>query len=296
MEQNEEAVNEEEVSAASNEQVVEQQQEQVNEQQNQEQTQAQGQVPLQAQVDERGVDYKNVAMEYRRKLEEVPTLIERTVQQVLEKTQNQTNKPQEYTVAQLEQFAMDNPGHRPWVEEQKALLIQKNIEKSQEERFQAVERQRTEAQIRQQTEQWVTTHPKFKDCFVTDVYGNKQWNMNNQLTQLMSSMLNQIDPVTGKAVKDRPDGLAVAARMAYGEFALNSEPKAQSSMKQLQKELRKTQKQTMVVGQGVSSSSGNMTDYQKHAANYNKSYSPKDAQAMTKSYLKSIGLIKENQE
>lgn len=294
MPEEQEAVTQEEQTVTSTEQTQEQQTEQTTEQtQTGQEQQTQEQTQTQQQVDERGVDYRNVAMEYRRKLDEMPNVIQRTVEEALAKNQQQVQKPAEYTVSQLEQYAIENPNYRPWVEEQKALLIQKNIQKVTEEQIKAADRQRSDVQTRQQTEQWVVNHPKFKDCFVTDSVGNKVWNMQNPLTQVMSVILNQTDPQTGKAVKDRPDGLAIAAEMAYGRYALSNESKVQTTVQRLQKDLKKTQKQTMTVGSGVRSSGGNASEYATHMANYQKTYSPRDAQAATKAYLKSIGLIKE---
>lgn len=295
MEEEQQVVNQKEQTATSTEQ--QQDQNQIEQTQEQEQTsQAEGQT--QQQVDERGVDYRNVAMEYRRKLDEMPGIIQKTVQEALAVSQQQQqlqNKPT-YTVSQLEQYAQENPSYRGWVEEQKALLLKQDLEKTFDERLKAERQQTSNAQVRQQTEQWVTSHPKFKDCFVTDLSGGKQWNMNNPLTQLMSNILNQQDPVTGKMVKDRPDGLAIAAEMAYGRYALTQEGKTQNSVQKLQKDLRKVQKQTMTVGTGVNSSSKGMSEYAQHKANYEKTYSKNDATAMTKSYLKSIGIIKEEKD
>lgn len=242
-------------------------------------------------VDPNGVPWKNRAMEFERKFNEVPNIIEKTVKEALAQTQTQT-KPQ-YTVSQLEQYAQENPQYRGWAEQEKTNLLKQDLEKSFDEKLKVVDQQRSAAQVRQQTESWVVNHPKFKDCFVSDPYGGKQWNMGNPLTQVMANILNQQDPVTGKLVKDRPDGLAIAAEMAYGRFMLSSEPKTQSTVKTLQKQLRQTQKQTMTVGQGVNSSGRSMSAYENAKGNYLKTLSKDDATAMTKEYLKNIGIIKE---
>lgn len=290
MEEDQSAVTQEEQQAPSNET---QTQEQQTEQKPQDQVEVQADAPS-PQLDERGVDYKYVAQEYRRKLDEMPSVIERTVQEALAKNQQVQAQPK-YTVSQLEEYAQANPQYRGWVEEQKATLVRQDLEKVFDEKLKMADQQRSAVQVRQQTEQWVTSHPKFKDCFNTDIGGNKIWNMTNPLTQMMAGILNQQDPVTGKLVKDRPDGLAIAAEMAYGRYMLSSEPKSQSTVKTLQKQLRQTQKQTMTVGQGVNSSGKSMSEVQTHLANYQKTYSSKDAQGATKAYLKSIGIIKENE-
>ena len=128
----------------------------------QQSTLSEGESEVQGEVDERGVDYKNVAAEERRKREnlesqfqnfqsQLPQLIEQSVQQANAKVQE---KPQ-YTIAQLESFAQESPEHRPWVEEQKAKIIEQNVIAANEKRFQEAEQSRRNEIVKQQAEQWV---------------------------------------------------------------------------------------------------------------------------------------------
>jgi hypothetical protein len=241
-------------------------------------------------IDDRGVSWKNRAMEAERKFNEVPNIIRQTVEEVITKQQ----KPPEYTIDQLEAYALEKPEYRPWVENQKAMIIQRNLEKTWDEKLQVVEKKTQETQIRQQSEQWVTNHPEFKDCFVNDAYGNKVWNMSNPLTQLMGNYLNQIDTTTGKHIKDRPDGLTVAAKLAYADYALNSKPKVGAQVNQLKKDLRKVQKQTMVQGSGNPVPQATKNDVRKNLDSYNKTYNKQDISNATKAYLAAAGLLKES--
>lgn len=241
-------------------------------------------------VDEHGVPWKNRAMEYQRKFEEVPNIIRQTVE---EATKTQQKTP-EYTIEQLEQYATDNPQYRPWAEARKAELIQKNLEKTFDAKLQANEAKVREAQLKQQSEQWVTNHPKFKDCFIDTPQG-KQWNYSNPLTQIMGNYLNQPDPVTGKLVKDRSDGLMVAAKLAYADHVLNGENKAATQVSQLKKDLRKAQKTQMVQGAGNPAATTPVrSSIQKSLDTYSKTYKKDDIKNATRAFLAASGLIKED--
>ena len=87
----------------------------------QQSTQEQGQAQDEA-VDEMGVPWKNRAMEWQRKFQENANEdnIRKVAQEVLEQQKQHKAQEKEYTIAELEQFAIANPAHRPWVEEEKA--------------------------------------------------------------------------------------------------------------------------------------------------------------------------------
>jgi hypothetical protein len=248
--------------------------------------QNEGQISLDKSDDRK---WKNISMELRRKLDEVPSTIERTVQEAIQKNVKiqQTQQEPEYTIQQLEEWLMDNPQYKPQVEAKKAEIIQKNLEKSWDAKLKAVEDTKNNEIKRQQAEQWVVNHPKFKDCFANDISGNKVWNMSNPLTQSMNSYLNHPD------VKGRPDGILLAAKMAYADYSLSDEPKAKTEVRKLQKDLKAIQKKTMVQGGGVSAKVNAGSDVQKALQRFNQSYSKDDLRAATKSLLKAQGLISE---
>lgn len=293
MEEDKDAVNVEESAASESQEQVNDQTEQTAEQPAaQEQTEITETKPQPVHdLDERGVPWKNRAMEAERKFQtEIPNVIRQTVEE-LNKTQQ---KQPEYTVEQLEQFAIENPNQRPWVEAQKHQLFQKNMMTALDVKLQAKDQQTRDESIRVQSEQWVTSHPKFKECFV-DVGGAKQWNHSNPLTHVIGNYLNQVDPSTGRLVKDRADGLIVAAKMAYADQALNLDAKSSTQAAQLKKDLRKAQKGQMMGGAGTQATSGqSKTEVRKSLDNYNKTYDKSDISRATKAFLIASGHIKED--
>ena len=129
----------------------------------------------------------------------------------------------------METFAIQNPTYRPWVEEQKALVIQKNVAKVAQDEIKVVEEKRTSEQKRQNAFQYVVQ--SYPDCFIKDTFGNLQWNNQNPLVQQMGFIMN--DP---RFAKD-PEGLVAAADMAYGRIARmqsgQNQKKVKNSIKKL---------------------------------------------------------------
>lgn len=200
----------------------------------------QGQAPIEA-VDEFGVPYKNRAMEWQRKFNEVANEenIRKVAQEVLTQHKQASQEP-EYTVEQLEQYAMDNPSHRPWVEAEKAKLIQKNVAKITEEKVKEVETKQREAMITQQSEQWVVNHPRLQECFVQDPFGKKVFNTAHPLTQMIGQYLS--DP----ELKKRPDRLVIASKLALADYMDSQATKSQKKVKTLEQNLKKVQKATLI--------------------------------------------------
>ena len=94
-------------------------------------------------------------------------LIENLDVKLGELLQNKNTQTQpEYSISQLEQFAISNPDHRPWVEEEKAKIIQKNVSKITQQEIHAVEEKRTNEQKRQSAYNYVVQ--SYPECFIKE--------------------------------------------------------------------------------------------------------------------------------
>ena len=206
-------------------------------------TPEQGKVPEPEAVDEYGVPYKNRAAEWQRKFHETANedTIRKVAQEVIEQTK-QRPAEQEYSIAQLEQYAIEYPSYRPWVEEQKAKLLQKQVAKITEEKVKEVEIKQKEAMVRQQSEQWVMNHPRLQECFTQDPFGRKIFNFQHPLAQMIGGYVRDPD------LQKRPDGLVIASKLALADYMESQSTKTQKKVKTLEQNLKKVQKATLVEG------------------------------------------------
>ena len=176
--------------------------------------------------DERGVSWRNVAAEKDRKLNELVDKLPALIQEI----QNSNRSPQqqkEYTIAELEQYAIDNPTYRPWVEEEKAKINRKVITSEIDSRLKT-ERQSVQAEISRQE--------SFK--YVKDNYP-EAFDRNNPMFHEMNVLMS--DP----RFQNDPQGIRIAAEAAFGRVSRNSK-----YSQQLKQEVKSLQKKTFVEGGG----------------------------------------------
>ena len=196
----------------------------------------------QQDVDEQGIPWKNRAFEWKRKTEEltekIPEIIRSEIQQL------QTPKEQEYTVAQLEQYAQENPAYRPWVEEKKAELLQKKLTKDFDERLQVSEKQRQRVETEKVSRTYVES--EYPNMFVKDA-SNRVIGINSK--DPMVGIINQI--MQDKRLSEQPDALAIAADIAYGRVQKMKSRQTETQQQQLKAEVKDLQKKTLVEAGGT---------------------------------------------
>jgi len=197
-------------------------------------------------VDEFGVPYKNRAMEWKRKSEELaeklPSLVEEKINEAFAKNSQQAQQ-REYTVVELEQYAIDNPEARPWVEEQKQNITLKRLTGEIEKKFQATEKVKEANVKKQQSLQYVMqTYP---DAFVKSQNGQiVGWDNNHPLTQAIGQIMQ--DP----RFSNDAEGLMAAADIAYARYSRGQQPLIRQKQESLKAEVKNLQRQTMVEGGG----------------------------------------------
>lgn len=236
-------------------------------------------------VDEKGVPWINRYHEAERKSQELLNNLEAKMGEILSKQTTQPQQP-EYSISQLEQYAMEHPEHRPWVEEQKATIIQKNVVKQTQSEIKAVEEKRTAEIKRQNSYNYVAqTYP---ECFISDSFGNRQWNNQNPMVQQIGFLMND------NRFKNDPEGLMAAADIAYGRVARMQGTQAQKKVKTLQQNVKKLQKGTLIEGSGTNAVK--VTKDEFTTARENLKANPankKHAADAVKAYLKKEGFLQE---
>lgn len=194
-------------------------------------------------VDEQGVPWKNRAFEWQRKTQELTEKLPTIIQEELQKFKQSSEPTQKkYTVAELEAFAQQSPEYRPWVEEQKAQLLQEKMIQTLETKFKANEEQTKAATVRQQSEAAVVR--QFPNMFQKDAQGNIGWNYNDPMTQRMAAYLQEPE------LKANPRGLEVAAKLAYADMAMAGVPVKVQTEQKLKTQVKSLEKKVMTEGAG----------------------------------------------
>lgn len=196
-------------------------------------------------VDEYGVPYKNRFFEQKRKYEEtiekLPSLVEDAVSKSFQ-SHGQTAQP-DPTISQLEQYALEHPEQRPYVEEKKAELIRKQLAREVEEKFTSREKAREVDIKKQQSLAYVQA--TFPDAFVKNQQGQiVDWNRQSPLTQHIFNIMQ--DPRLSKG--ENGDELALAAEIASARVMRQQQPVIQQKLQQQKAEIGNLQRQTMVEG------------------------------------------------
>ena len=194
----------------------------------------------QGDVDDSGVPYKNRYFEWKRKAEDLSDKLPSLVEDTIQKTMSQYQQPkQEYTVAQLEAFAQQNPEHRGWVEEEKEKIRTKNLTKILDEKLSA-DRQRIEADAKRQ-QALKYTMDNYPEMFVKDNTGRTvDWNQQSPLLREVNNIMQ--DP----RIKDAPDGLMIATDLAWARLERVNRVKSSQKQQKLQSEVKQLQKRTLV--------------------------------------------------
>ncbi len=241
------------------------------------------QTPLNADMyDERGVPWKNVALENQRKFSESQTNLPKLVADEVAKNQQPQQKV--YTVGELEKFAQDNPEHRPWVEEEKAKLMKSELSKDFEAKVTAQNKAQQDEFNRKSTFEAVIA--QFPDMVIKDQQGRfTSWNNMNPMTQAVGKYMSNPE------LANRPDGLMMASKLAFADMAFQKAPNTAKTMKKMQSKLRKAQAQTFVEGGGRKPGASSPTaEAKKRLA---KSGSRDDGADIMRHVLKRQGMIKE---
>lgn len=238
-------------------------------------------------VDENGVPWKNRAFEWQRKNTELTENLPKIIEETLQKTLQANQQPQKkiYSIAELEAFAQENPNYRPWVEEEKAKLIQENINKSFESKFLAKEEEVKKQSIKQQTEQ--TVLQQYPNMFLRDATGRPVWNQNDPMTQLVGQYLQDPD------LKNHPRGLEVAAKMAYADLAAQGKAVHIQQSQQLKAQVKSMEKKVMPEGGGSPVPTSNVSAFKKAQERLAQSGNLKDAREAVGEYFKAIGRLKD---
>lgn len=196
-------------------------------------------------VDEFGVPWKNRAMEWKRKSEDV---IDRLPQLIDEKLSKVSQAPQTptYTYEQLEAYKLQNVGDPnvvAWATgEQRKMQTAENKRLFEEVVGSREQVNKTEL-LRQQALTYVqNTYP---EAFRRDLQGRPlAWDETSPITQTIIGLMKNPD------LSNNPNGLAAAADIAYGRHARSQVPVLQAKVASGVAEVKQAQKISLTEGGG----------------------------------------------
>lgn len=236
-------------------------------------------------LDERGVPWKNRALEYERKLREtsesLPKLIEKSIAENLGKQQPQEK---EMTFEQLEAFAIEKPEYRAWVEGEKEKLREKKAERRLADAMKRTETAKETEFKKKQSLDYVAQN--YSEMFSKDKQGRiMDWDHNHPMTQEVSRIMQ--DP----RFSSDPEGLVAATEIAYARFARNQVSQKTNEVKKVTAKLKKAENQTFVEGSGKTPLKTSGDPVKKAIEQLSKTGSKADADAAVKAYFKKSGRI-----
>ena len=235
-------------------------------------------------VDESGIPYKNRYMEAQRKFAELSDNLPKMIEETLAKKQQAAPVQQEYTIEQLEQIALQNPNLRPQVEAEKAKIQEQKFARLIEERENKQQQRYQADMLRQQVWQEVSNDPVLKDAFTTNAMGQKQFRMDHPLTNIISDIMRSPE------LASRPDGLRIAADIAYGRYMRDVAANGSKQARTLQAAVKKEQRKTLVESGSPAGSSGGGDALQRAKIELAKTGSKDAAQKAILAYMQKAGL------
>lgn len=227
--------------------------------------------------------WKNKAHEFSRKAElyeQIRPEFDELKQLI--KSGQQHKQENQYSESQLRAALSSGdltPEQRSFAEsELNKIQEQKFTERENRLRDEILKAQKAEA-TRQQAEQQLISDPRFKDAFVTSPDGKVYWKQDSQLAQMIGTYMQ--DP----ALKERPDGSLIAAKLAYADLMSVNGQKETSKLKRQNEQLKN---QTMVEGGGKNYNKPKVDPYQE-SLNRLKSGDKYAGKSAVKEYLRSKG-------
>jgi len=187
--------------------------------------------------------FENKYREADRKFNELSENLPSMIEEAVTKANSKGTEAPKYTVSQLEQYAIENPEYRPWVEEQKETLRQDQIAKTVDAQLSAEKKQMADQNNRNQAYGHVQSN--FPELFVKDKSGNTAWDSKNPLVGSIANYMK--DP----RLSNSPDGIVVATKLAYADHYRTNATTIKTKAKLAESSLKKEQRKTMVGGNGA---------------------------------------------
>ena len=218
--------------------------------------------------------WKNRSFELERKLNNLTTDLPKIIEENVVKATSKTKEEKEYSIAELEAYALEHPEHRPWVEEQKETKRTKQF-KSMLDNEKA---EQHKVQVKLQSEQRTLANPKYSEAFVKQG-GQTVLNPESKLAHLIHGYMNDT------RLNGQPDSLEIASKLAYADYVDQSVQEKESKLTSVKRQNAVLKQKTMVDGGGVNDSTPARSDFALANERLSKTGNRKDAEAAVKAYM-----------
>lgn len=259
-----------------NEPVASEQEPQVAEEPQQEQVEEVHEEPKERPIQNREAEWQR---KYENLVTQLPTMIGQELQKHIP---NQQKAEPEYSIEELEEFALKNPNYRPYVEKKKLEIQQKSIAKLIEDKWEQKEKTVQSNMLRQQAENEVLNNAKYSEAFVTLPNGQKTWNNDSKLAQTIGLYMQDPD------LQKRPDGLRIASKLAYADLLESGELQAKKKLESVKRQNQVLKSKVMPEGGGVPVVPKSKDPYSSSVERLRQTGRMEDAEVAVSAYLSNL--------
>jgi len=218
--------------------------------------------------------WKNKSYELDRKLNNLTAELPKIIEDNIVKATSNKQQEKKYSIAELEAYAIENPEHRPWVEEQKESIRKEEWAKM----LRADKEEQQKVFLKQQVEARVLSNPKYADAFVKQG-GQTLFNPQSELAQRMHSYMND------SRLNSQPDALEIAAKLAYADYIDNQVKDKEVKITNVKRQNAVLKQKTMADGGGTNDNTPVRSEFDVAKERLAKTGNRKDAEAAIKAYF-----------
>jgi len=205
--------------------------------------------------DENGVPWKNRAMEYKRKQEDLAERLPNMLEEAVARGSSGQPKQSREELERFATFHADNPEYVDWAKKELRTLDKEERAgefRTELERWKTEQEDKTRRQVSNNYS--VNSYPEAftknaNGQFILDNSGDPVPNPTNQLGAILNNIIS--DP----RMKDQPDRLAIASDIAYAHYMKQTQGKSMQNTQKLKEEVGSLKKKTLIEGGGKSSQS-----------------------------------------
>ena len=228
--------------------------------------------------------WKNKAYEFERKYSNTSSEL-KEIKELIQNQQQRAPETSQYSEDQLRAALSSSeltPEQRSFAQSELDKISSRKSEERDKRLLDQWEERQKNQLLKQQAEQAVISDPRFQSALVKLPNGSVQWKQDSPLAQAIGAYMQ--DP----RVSGQPDGMLIAAKLAYADMEANRSVKELQATKRQNEQLKS---QTMIEGGGKQYNKPKVNAYQESMQNLRRGIKGAGKSAV-KEYLRSQGRFK----